>query len=43
MIKGAPKNEKDEKGYINHHGDLTEDEILEAVKKRREKNKGLKS
>ncbi len=43
MIKGAPKNEQDEKGYINHHGDLTEDEILEAVKKRREKNKGLKS
>ncbi len=43
MIQGAPKNEKDERGYINHHGDLTEDEILEAVKKRREKKKGGKN
>lgn len=38
MIKGAPKNENNERGYINHHGDMTEDDILEAVKKRREKS-----
>lgn len=38
MITGAPKNEKDERGFINHHGDMTEDEILEAAKKRREKS-----
>ncbi len=42
MIKGAPKNENDERGYINHHGDMTEDELLEAAKRRREKKKGLK-
>lgn len=43
MIKGAPKNENDERGYINHHGDMTEDELLEAAKRRREKKKGLKN
>jgi hypothetical protein len=43
MIKGAPKNEKDERGYINHHGDMTEDDLLEAAKRRREKKKGLKN
>ena len=44
MIKGAPKNEKDERGFINHHGDLTEDEILAAVKKKRErKRSGLRN
>jgi len=38
MIKGAPKNEKEERGFINHHGDMTEEEIMEAAKKRREKS-----
>ena len=38
MIKGAHKNEKEERGFINHHGDMTEEEIMEAAKKRREKS-----
>lgn len=38
MIKGAPKNENDERGFINHHGDMTEEELMEATKKRREKS-----
>ncbi len=39
MIKGAPQDRETERGFINHQGDLTDDELLEAVKKRREKKK----
>ncbi|MDQ5901611.1 MAG: hypothetical protein QG580_326 [Patescibacteria group bacterium] len=42
-MKGAPLNEKNERGFIIDRGDMTEDELLLAVKKRREKRKGLKN
>jgi hypothetical protein len=42
MIKGAPKDNGEERGFINHHGDMTEEELLDAVKKKREKKRNLK-
>ncbi len=43
MMKGAPKNENNERGFIIDRGDMTDDELLEAVKKRREKRKNYNS
>ena len=37
MIKGAPANENNERGFIVDRGDMTDDELLDAVKKRRDK------
>jgi len=44
MIEGAPKNNNDERGYINHHGDMTEGELFDAVQRHRERRgRGLKN
>lgn len=42
MMKGSHKDEGTDKKFIVHQGEMTDDELFEASKKRREK-KGLKN
>lgn len=39
MISGAPRNENNERGFIVDRGDMTEEELMEASRKRKERKK----
>lgn len=45
MMKGSQKDEKENEGkkFIVHHGDMSDEEILDAMKRKKEKKKGLKN
>lgn len=39
MINSAPRNENNERGFIVDRGDMTEEELMEASRKRKERKK----